>query len=416
MKARLGRISRGRWIVIGLVLAALAIAAVFIIRGRANAASPYQTQRAERGTLTATVGATGTVRARQSAVLLWQATGTVERVDVEVGGRLSRMERNEIAQKVEWMFGLDQDFSAFYKAARLEPKLRHAKRLARGRVLRSPTFFEDILKTILTTNTLWAATKRMNLNLITAFGDPLSLPRTRLEGPRTFPGPEKIAASTEDMLRQTVRVGYRAPAILELATRVASGDLAVEAFKTSTLPTLELRKELLKIRGIGPYAAATLCRLLGRHEKLGLDSWSTRKVWGLRFRGRKTKEARVARFYAPFDLQNYELCFFCHEQKVVLEPKSMDTSFRNGNVNMHYLHVNREKGRTCRACHAEHASNNPVHIRDSVPYGQWEMPIEFEKTATGEVCITLIAVCPTACNTSEGAASGRSRTRRRGRT
>ena len=55
-------------------------------------------------------------------------------VDVEVGGRLSRMEQNEIAQKVEWMFGLDQDFSAFYKAARLEPKLRHAKRLARGRI------------------------------------------------------------------------------------------------------------------------------------------------------------------------------------------------------------------------------------------------------------------------------------------
>ncbi|HEY5903182.1 MAG TPA: efflux RND transporter periplasmic adaptor subunit [Anaerolineales bacterium] len=106
MKARLGRISRGRWIVIGLVLAALAIAAVFIIRGRANAASPYQTQRAERGTLTATVGATGTVRARQSAVLLWQATGTVERVDVEVGAPvvkdavLATLEKTSLPQNV----------------------------------------------------------------------------------------------------------------------------------------------------------------------------------------------------------------------------------------------------------------------------------------------------------------------------
>src|SRR3970282_1837073 len=71
------------------------------------------------------------------------------------------------------MFALDADFSAFYKATRKEPKLRHAQRLARGRVLRSPTLFEDVVKTILTTNTLWGATKRMTLNLTHQLGDPL---------------------------------------------------------------------------------------------------------------------------------------------------------------------------------------------------------------------------------------------------
>jgi len=95
-----------------------------------------------------------------------------------------------------------------------------------------------------------------------------------------------------------------------------------------------------------------------------------------------------ARFYANFSSQNYELCWFCHDQTVVLEPESLDTGFRNGQENMHHLHVNREKGRTCRACHAEHASNNPVHIRDSVPYGQWQMEIQFEKTPTGGSCAT----------------------------
>jgi len=70
MKAGLSRIGRGRWIIIGLALAALAVAAFFIVRGRANAANPFQTEKAERGTLTATVGATGTVRARQSAILM----------------------------------------------------------------------------------------------------------------------------------------------------------------------------------------------------------------------------------------------------------------------------------------------------------------------------------------------------------
>ena len=88
------------------------------------------------------------------------------------------------------MFGLDQDFKTFYKTASKEPKLSSAQKLARGRVLRSPTFFEDVLKTILTTNTLWAATKRMNLNLIATYGDPLSGSEFR-----TFPSPARIAAS-----------------------------------------------------------------------------------------------------------------------------------------------------------------------------------------------------------------------------
>ena len=148
-------------------------------------------------------------------------------VNVEAAGRFGKAEQNEAARKVEWMLGLDQDFSLFYKVARLEPKLRHVRKLARGRVLRSPTFFEDILKTIFTTNTLWAATKRINLNLIAAYGEPLA----GSDSLRAFPTPQRIAQATPEELRQTVRAGYRAPAIHELASRVASGELDIEAFK-----------------------------------------------------------------------------------------------------------------------------------------------------------------------------------------
>ncbi|MEW5938096.1 MAG: hypothetical protein AB1750_00425, partial [Chloroflexota bacterium] len=90
---------------------------------------------------------------------------------------LKKSEQAEAKEKVAWMFALDADFSAFYKVARKEPKLRRAEKLARGRVLRSPTLFEDVVKTILTTNTLWGATKRMNLNLIREFGEPLGTRR-----------------------------------------------------------------------------------------------------------------------------------------------------------------------------------------------------------------------------------------------
>lgn len=187
---------------------------------------------------------------------------------------LTKSELAEAKEKIRWMFALDADFSAFYKAARKEPKLRRAETLARGRVLRSPTLFEDTVKTILTTNTLWGATKRMNLNLINLFGEPFPADGTR----RAFPTPQAIAASNAETLREKVRVGYRASAIHELAAKTASGQLDLEALKRSSLPTLELRKELLKINGIGPYAAANLLLILGRSDFIPIDSWALKLV------------------------------------------------------------------------------------------------------------------------------------------
>lgn len=188
--------------------------------------------------------------------------------------KLDKTGKREAVERIEWMFALDADFSSFYKAARKEPKLRRAEKLARGRALRSPTLFEDVVKTILTTNTLWGATKRMNLNLINLFGEPLSSDGVR----RAFPTPASIAASSPGELREKARVGYRAPAIHELAVRVASGVFDLEGLKHSSLPTLELRKELLKINGIGPYAAANLLLILGRPDFIPVDSWALKLV------------------------------------------------------------------------------------------------------------------------------------------
>jgi len=94
-------------------------------------------------------------------------------------------------------------------------------------------------------------------------------------------------------------------------------------------------------------------------------------------------------FYAPFDVSNYALCFSCHRKDIVLIKETENsTDFRNGKTNLHYLHVNMpEKGRTCRACHATHASDEPKHLRKEVPYGGWEIPIQFEKTETGGSCL-----------------------------
>jgi len=193
--------------------------------------------------------------------------------------RLNKAEQKEVTDKVTWIFGLDMEFSDFYTASRLEPKLARAKKQALGRVLRSPTLFEDVVKTIFTTNTLWAATKNMTRKLVDEFGAPLpyvgrvmpSNSEIRTET-KSFPTPEAIAASSPDFIKEKIRVGYRAPAIHDLAVRVASGKYDLEALKSASLPTLELRKELLTIKGVGPYAAANLLMLLGRHDFIPIDS------------------------------------------------------------------------------------------------------------------------------------------------
>lgn len=94
-------------------------------------------------------------------------------------------------------------------------------------------------------------------------------------------------------------------------------------------------------------------------------------------------------FYAGYNPDNYKLCFMCHEQSLASEEKTMTlTGFRDGDRNLHAVHVNKpDKGRTCRACHDAHATNNPRHIRDAVPFGGWQLPVGFTKTETGGQCL-----------------------------
>jgi 3-methyladenine DNA glycosylase/8-oxoguanine DNA glycosylase len=231
----------------------------------------------------------------------YRISASPEGVQVETD-KLTRAEQREAADKVTWMFGLDMDFSDFYAASRLEPKLARAKKRALGRVLRSPTLFEDVIKTILTTNTLWAATRNMTRKLVDEFGSPLNTAgrvvasdsETRIET-KAFPTPAAIAASNPEYLKEKIRVGYRATAIHDLALRVASGKYDLEALKHSSLPTLELRKELLTIKGVGPYAAANLLMILGRHDYIPIDSWALMLVSHEWYKGKPVTARDVER-------------------------------------------------------------------------------------------------------------------------
>jgi predicted CXXCH cytochrome family protein len=97
-----------------------------------------------------------------------------------------------------------------------------------------------------------------------------------------------------------------------------------------------------------------------------------------------------AEFYAPFQQERYELCFQCHDPQLLRDAQTTTlTDFRNGDQNLHFLHVNRtKKGRTCRACHETHASSREKHIRDAVPFGTggWMLPVNFERLEDGGSC------------------------------
>jgi len=93
------------------------------------------------------------------------------------------------------------------------------------------------------------------------------------------------------------------------------------------------------------------------------------------------------KFYTEYAKGKYSLCFLCHKEALVTVEKTRNiTNFRNGDVNLHRLHVHQKKGRTCRACHDVHASDQEGRIRDEFPFGKMKIQLIYSKTKTGGSC------------------------------
>jgi 3-methyladenine DNA glycosylase/8-oxoguanine DNA glycosylase len=195
---------------------------------------------------------------------------------------------------------LDQDLSPFYLRAEADPDLAWAA-LGAGRMLRSPTVFEDVVKTVCTTNCAWSATVRMVDSLVTHLGDPA----LGGDGPlsNAFPTPAAMADAPEAFYRDVVRAGYRSAYLVGLARTVADGELDLEAFATATpetLPDAELEAALLALPGVGPYAAAHIMMMLGRHSRLILDSWTRPTYTRLVGRKRPVSDAQIERRFRSY--------------------------------------------------------------------------------------------------------------------
>jgi N-glycosylase/DNA lyase len=182
------------------------------------------------------------------------------------------------------MLRLDADLSAFYAAAGADAELAWACDGA-GRMLRSPTVFEDVVKTICTTNCAWSATARMTTALVSELG--LEAP----DGRRAFPTAQAMAEADQAFYKNIVRAGYRGPYLRSLAADVASGALDLEQLVDPDLPDDEVAARLLALPGCGPYATAHMMMLLGRYTRLILDSWTRPKYASLN--GRKASDKAI---------------------------------------------------------------------------------------------------------------------------
>ncbi len=96
-----------------------------------------------------------------------------------------------------------------------------------------------------------------------------------------------------------------------------------------------------------------------------------------------------ADFYVSYSDNEFQLCFSCHNRDLLRFPTtSYATGFRDGNKNLHYVHVNRkDRGKRCKVCHMVHASENPKLINTTVTFGKWNLPLNFVKTDTGGSCV-----------------------------
>jgi N-glycosylase/DNA lyase len=221
-----------------------------------------------------------------------------------------------IVRDVRHMFRLDDDLKHFYKIISAEPEFTWIAEQGAGRLLRSPTVFEDLVKMICTTNCSWALTEKMVTGLVNELGTASD------DGRRSFPTASVMAQQSLAFYRDKIRSGYRSAYLHELAQRVASGELDVESWSTTDASLSDLMKEMKSIKGVGNYAAENLLKLIGRYDGLALDSWTRAKFAQTRNRGRVAKDKKILRFYARFNSWR-GLVLWCDMTREWLDPQNI---------------------------------------------------------------------------------------------
>lgn len=216
---------------------------------------------------------------------------------VRFEGRLKN--RAELEIRVRRIFQLDLDLTEFHTLCADRPTHQKAGRARFGRLLCSGTRFEDAVKIIATTNTTWKQTTQMVRLLVENCG-PVSD-----SGTHAFPTPRNLSSRSESFLREVCRLGYRSRYVLQLARGITEGKIDLDAMTSQASGTDELFAAYRTLPGIGPYGAAHLLAMEGRHDRIAVDIEFRRFVRETYHRGRSVRDSTMLRRYKSWRRWQY---------------------------------------------------------------------------------------------------------------
>ena len=202
-------------------------------------------------------------------------------------------------KKIARMFQLNVDTAEFVSLTRDSPPHAWVEAAGFGRLLCSSTLFEDVVKIITTTNTMWRQTMRMCELLCESYG------RRSPTGHAAFPEPADLARVKVNDLQERCRLGYRAKSIHALAKGIADGSLDLARIADPSQATDELFASYRTLPGIGPYGAAHLLAMDGRHDFIAVDTEFRRFVRTTYHGGRAVKDSTLLRRYARWGRWKY---------------------------------------------------------------------------------------------------------------
>lgn len=207
--------------------------------------------------------------------------------------------REELRTRIRRMLQLDLQLGEFHALCGKRKSHRAVVEAKFGRLLCGSTLFEDAVKIVATTNTVWAQTVRMVTLLVEACGEPSA------SGGRAFPIPAQVAAFGESELRERCRMGYRAPYVRALAEGIVSGELDLAEIANGALSTEELFKSYRRLPGIGPYGSAHLLAMDGRHDRIAVDTEFRAHVRRRHLRGAEASDNEMLALYERWGRWKY---------------------------------------------------------------------------------------------------------------
>lgn len=235
-----------------------------------------------------------------TAVMVTIRQAAPQRLEVHIPAKIGQLcAADELALKeqvVRMLRLFEADADVARRFAALCPDLATGGPV--GRLFRSPSLFEDLVKTVTLCNCGWSRTISMNQALCKKIGK------------GAFPTARELARVSPRSLQRSCGVGYRAERIVHLARACFRGKVDLSAMDASGATT-EVEEQIEGLYGFGPFAVANALQLLGNYEHIPADSETVRHLTqvrrcrGVTLENVQNVATRVYKKYAPFQFLRY---------------------------------------------------------------------------------------------------------------